>query len=97
MSRIINILINETLITDASIIQKAKDILSNKSYDDLVKIVKYKNNMVKSLNEKYKEEIGEIEESDLPNLLRESQLNDTVLEYFSKRKELEYRFISQLN
>ena len=80
MSRIINILINETLITDASFVQKAKDILSNKSYDDLVKIVKYKNNMVKSLNEKYKEEIGEIEESDLPNLLRESQLNDTVLE-----------------
>jgi uncharacterized protein (UPF0305 family) len=97
MSRIINVLINEMLISNESLVEKAKDILSNKSYDDLIKLVKYKNNMVKSLNEKYKEEIENISNSDLDNSLKEMQKNDVVLNYFSKRKELEYRFISQLN
>jgi uncharacterized protein (UPF0305 family) len=97
MSRIINVLINETLIIDSLLIEKAKDILSNKSYEDLIKIVKYKNNMVKSLNEKYKEEMENISNSDFSESVKELQKNDIVLEYFSKRKELEYRFISQLN
>lgn len=96
MSTLLNILINDILISDNELLQKGKEILSNKSYEDLIKLVSYKNNIVTNLNEKYKKELSNIHYETLEKDIKEKKLSDMVLEYFMKRKELEYKFLSNL-
>lgn len=96
MSKIIDILINDKLITDISLLEKARSILANMSYENLIELVKYKERITSGINKSYYEEIDKIMESDLNDSFKEKKINDIVLEYFVKRKELEYRFVSQL-
>lgn len=97
MSKLIDILVNDKLITDIALVEKAKNILSNKSYDDLLKLVNFKHLMVSDLNFKYNENVDNLADSDLSEDLKQQELNDIVIDYFRKRKELEYRFVTQLN
>jgi hypothetical protein len=96
MSKLIDVLINDKLITDTSLVEKARTILSNKSYEDLMNLVKQKHIMTYDVNEKYNKDVDEIINSNLESDMMDKKLNEVVLMYFMKRKEIENRFVEQL-
>ena len=97
MNKLIHtIIISEKLISkeqDQDKIDEAKDILSNLSFDEVLQLINIKSRMVTDIDNKYKKDMKRLKKSSKYQL---EELNETALDFYLKRKEIEYRFLDRI-
>ena len=92
-----DIIISDKLITnDEEKMANAKQILEELPFDELLKLINIKSKMIRGIDNEYKRKTKSIQKTNQDADLKKEMLNDIVLDFYIKRKEIEYRFLERV-